>query len=60
VLLGRDQICAAQHRNMRGHRRLGDVEVLGELAAAHRPTLQQREYLAPGRLGDRLEHAAHS
>jgi hypothetical protein len=58
-LLGVDQVGFLQHREMRRHRRLGDVELVAQLARAHRPLAQQLQHAAAGGIGKGSEHLAH-
>ena len=58
-LLGMHQVGLLQHREVRRHRRLGDVELVAELARAHRPLAQELQHPAAGRIGEGFEYLAH-
>ena len=40
-------------------RRLGTIEVLGDLPCCHRPLLQELKDASPGRIGKCLKHKVH-
>ena len=54
-----DQLCLLQHREMRRHGRLGDVELVGQLARGHRPGTQQLQHAAPGGIGECSKDPIH-
>jgi hypothetical protein len=54
-----DEVGLLQHREVRRHRRLGDIELVAELPCAHRPVAQELQHAAAGRVGKGLEDIAH-
>ncbi len=54
-LLRADEPGLAQHREVGGHGRLGDVELIAQVARAHRPLAQELEHPATGWIGQGLE-----
>ena len=55
-LLGVNQVGLLQHREVRRHGRLGDVELVAKLARAHRPLTQELQHPPAGGIGKGSEH----
>ncbi|EEF23800.1 conserved hypothetical protein, partial [Ricinus communis] len=58
-LFGVHEVGFPQHREVRRHGRLGDVELIAELAGAERPLAQELQHPPTGGIGEGLEHPAH-
>ena len=58
-LLGVDQIGLFQHREMRRHGRLGDGELVADLASGQRTLTKQLKHASAGRIGKGFEDLAH-
>ena len=50
----------AQHREMRRHRGLGEIEMLRQFARRHRPVAQELQHAAARRIGKGLEDRVHA
>ena len=58
-LLGVDEVGLLQHREVRRHRWLGDVELPTQLTRAEGPVAQELQHLPAGGIGKRFEDLTH-